>query len=85
MNILCEAYLEYNLSNVVENTTSVDSIVDKKGHVAIAFSCTKGINSSSILNRTSIFQRSLSPNACRCDSIHPSITERGGQCCNADE
>lgn len=82
VNILCQAYLAYNSSNVVDNTNCVVSTVDMNGHVSIAFWCTKDSKSTSVLNRTSIFQRSLSPNTCRCESIDPSTTERGGQCCN---
>ena len=82
LNSLSQAYLAYNSSNAVDNTKFVVPKLDKKGHVSIAFWCTKESNSTSILNRTSIFQRSLSPNTCRCDSKRPSTTERVGQRCN---
>jgi hypothetical protein len=74
------AYLAYVSSKEVENIMSFDSGAEDKGQVSTAFWCTEESNSTSILNKTSIFQRSRSPKTCRCDSIEPSTPERGGQC-----
>lgn len=72
-------YPAYSSSKEVENNVPIDSETVGNGHVSIAFWCTNGSNSISILNRTSTFQRSRSPKTCRYDSTEPSTPERGGQ------
>lgn len=79
------AYSAYNSSKEVENAVPVVSGVEENGHVSSAFWCIYGSNSVSTLNKTSIFQRSLSPKTRRCDSTDPSTPERGGQRCNIRE
>lgn len=73
------AYVEYNSSKEMENNASFDSKSREKGQVSTAFWYTKGTSSTSILNKTSIFQHSRSPKTRRCDSTEPSTPERGGQ------
>lgn len=74
-----QTHLEYSSSKETENKVPAESETEVNGQVSVALRCKNGSNSDSNRNKTSIFQRSLSPNTRRCASTEPSTPERGGQ------